>query len=205
MHDNREPQLHPVALATLRPTQMTVGMIEVARKRADWRKHVEAKGADFLGNHMIPVVIGPKQVPWMIDHHHLARALHDEGVVHVLTTIVARLDHLDKASFLTFMDNRNWLHTFDAKGERRDYADIPRRLSKMTDDPWRSLAGAVRRTGGYAKSDTPYSEFLWADFLRHSVPAKLIATEFDKAVQKALSLAHDAAANHLPGWCGAGG
>src|SRR5436305_4773273 len=31
-----------------------------------------------------------------------------------------------------------------------------------SDDPYRSLAGEVRRAGGYAKEATPFSEFLWA-------------------------------------------
>lgn len=202
MRNNLEPQLHPVPLALLRPTQMTVGMIEVARKRHDWRARVASTGAEFLGSHMIPVVIGPKQIPWLIDHHHLAMALLEEGVEHVLTSVVARLDHLDRGSFLTFMDNRNWLHTFDAKGQRRAYADLPKKLSKMTDDAYRSLSGAVRRAGGYAKNETPYSEFLWADFLRQRITTKMVANDFEKAIAKALHLAHAPSSNHLPGWCG---
>jgi hypothetical protein len=203
MHNSLELQLHPVPLKALRPTQMTVGMIEVMRKRHDWRARVASSGADFLGSHMIPVVIGPKQVPWLIDHHHLAVALLEEGVEHVLTSVVGQLDHLDTASFLTFIDNRNWLHTFDAKGQRRAYADIPHKLSKMTDDPYRSLAGSLRRAGGYAKSETPYSEFLWADYLRQRISTKVIGQDFEKATAKALKLAHGPSASHLPGWCGA--
>ncbi|MDQ9783503.1 ParB-like protein, partial [Serratia marcescens] len=88
--------LQPVPLASLRPTQMTVGMIEVDRKRRQWLDHVAANGPDFLGSHMIPVVLGPKKVPWLIDHHHLARALLDEGVEHVLVSVVARLCDLRK-------------------------------------------------------------------------------------------------------------
>ena len=98
---------------------------------------MKSDGPDFLGSHMIPVVIGPKQVPWLIDHHHLARALLEEGVAHVLVSIVARLNHLDQRTFLTYMDNRNWLHPFNAKGERCAYSDVPKRLSKLTDDPYR--------------------------------------------------------------------
>jgi hypothetical protein len=203
MLSSMEPQLNPVALADLRPTQMTVGLLEVERKRQSWRARVASDGPAFLGTHMIPVVIGPKQVPWMIDNHHLARALSDEGVEHVLVSVVARLDKLDRAAFLTFMDNRNWLHPFDGKGVRRSYDDIPRKLSKMADDPYRSIAGAVRRAGGYAKDLTPYSEFLWADFFRHRIAAKLIDRDMDKAVTKALALSHDQKADHLPGWCGA--
>jgi len=199
MYNLSEPRLRPVRLATLRPTQMTVGMLEVERKRREWLDHAVDDGPEFLGSHLIPVVIGPKQVPWLIDHHHLARALHEEGVEHVLVSVVARLAHLRKAEFLTFMDNRNWLHPYDADGERRD---VPRTLAKMTDDPYRSLAGAVRRAGGYAKTDTPYSEFLWADFLRGRISAKTVKGDFEKAVHKALAIAHCADATHLPGYCG---
>ena len=197
-----EPQVHPVALADLRPTQMSIGFAEVVDKRAQWRERVKSDGPDFLGSHMIPVVIGPKKVPWAIDHHHLARALLEEGVEHVLVSVVARLDQLDQHTFLTFMDNRNWLHPFNAKGERCGYSDIPKKLSKLTDDPYRSLAGKVRRLGGYAKTDIPYSEFLWADFFRHLIDATLLEVDMKKATVKGVKLAHSAQANYLPGFCG---
>ncbi len=202
MRNDLQPQLDPVPVVSLRPTQMTVGMIEVERKRQDWQARVAKDGPQFLGEHLIPVVLGPKKQLWMIDHHHLARALIEEGVEHVLVNVVAKLDHLDKPSFLTFMDNRNWLHTFDAEGERRDYDAIPRKIAKLADDPYRSIAGAVRRAGGYSKSDTPYAEFLWADFYRRRITTKAIRQNFADCVTQALKLARSAKANHLPGWCG---
>ena len=55
-------------------------MREVLAKRKRWRETDDKKGAEFLGKHMIPVILGPKQRNYVIDHHHLARALHDEGV-----------------------------------------------------------------------------------------------------------------------------
>ena len=73
MREDFAPALHPVEISVLRPTQMTVGLREVQRKRADWRKRAERDGPDFLGSHMIPVILGPKSVPYVIDHHHLAR------------------------------------------------------------------------------------------------------------------------------------
>jgi hypothetical protein len=197
-----EPSLHPVELAELRPTQMTVGLREVARKRAQWRKRAERDGPDFLGRHMIPAVIGPKHDPYVIDHHHLVRALHDEGVGHVLVSIIADLSGLKKSVFWTFMDNRNWLHPFDAKGRRRSHGRLPKRIGDMEDDPYRSLAGEVRRAGGYAKDSTPYSEFLWADFLRRRIDTEAIATDFEQAVTQSLDLVHHHDASYLPGWCG---
>ena len=59
----REPILKPVAIADLRPTQMTVGIREVKEKRKRWSDESKKKGADFLGRHMIPVVLGPKDRP----------------------------------------------------------------------------------------------------------------------------------------------
>jgi hypothetical protein len=196
------PALHPVEIASLRPTQMTVGLREVDRKRAEWRKRAERDGPDFLGRHMIPVILGPKSVPYVIDHHHLARALQEEGVSHVLVSVVADLHYLKKAVFWTFMDNRNWLHPFDEDGKRHGYGRLPRKIHGLIDDPFRSLAGELRRAGGYAKEATPYSEFLWADFLRRRVDRKQLDKDFQSALIAALDIAHTPEASYLPGWCG---
>ncbi|HEY0314642.1 MAG TPA: ParB-like protein [Sphingomonas sp.] len=199
---DREPLLHPIAIGDLRPTQMTVGYLEVARKRREWRARKGAKGSDYLGRHMIPVVTGPKGRCWMIDNHHLARALHEEGVKEVLVRIVADLDHLEGRLFKTFMDNRNWLHPFDARGRRQATGKIPHHIADLTDDPYRSLAGELRRSGGYAKDDTPYSEFLWADFLRRHVPVEVVERDFTAAIEQALGIARTSKAAYLPGWAG---
>lgn len=90
MRTSREPLLTPVSLADLRPTQMTVGLREVEHKRAQWRMQGGDAG-QFLGRHMIPVVIGPKHRSYVIDHHHLARALIEEGQKEVLTSVVIAL------------------------------------------------------------------------------------------------------------------
>ena len=80
----REPLLTPVAVKDLRPTQITVGMREVTLKRQMIRAQSAKKTGTFLGNHMIPVVLGPKKKNYVIDHHHLARALIEEDVKDVL-------------------------------------------------------------------------------------------------------------------------
>jgi hypothetical protein len=109
-------------------------------------------------------VLGPKARHYVVDHHHLARALHDEGVKDVAVTLIANLSKLEQDEFWTVMDNRSWMHPFDSKGQRRHYEDIPKRMTDLVDDPFRSLAGELRRAGGFAKDTTPFSEFLWADF-----------------------------------------
>ena len=65
-----------------------------------------------------------------------------------------------------------------------------------------SLAGELQRAGGFAKDTTPFSEFLWADFLRRRVKRKTVETHFEQAVEQALELAKNEEASYLPGWCG---
>lgn len=198
----REPTLKPVKIEDLRPTQITVGMREVEAKRRSWREKAPKKELKFLEDHMMPVILGPKGRHYIIDHHHLARALHEEGRKDVLVTVVADLSKIDKDAFWVFLDNRSWLHPFDEHGRRRDYGDIPRSVADLADDPYRSLAGELRRIGGFAKDTTPFSEFLWADFLRRRVKRKLVEEDFADALEKSLELAKSQDADYLPGWCG---
>src|SRR5882757_4585831 len=105
MANTREPILHPIPILSLRPTQMTVGMREVKEKRKRWRKHKSGKKqAELLGKHMIPVVVGPDGLYYVIDHHHLARSLHEEGVKDVLVSIVADLTMVDRNAFWGVLD-----------------------------------------------------------------------------------------------------
>ena len=204
MTNTREPMIKPIPILSLRPTQMTVGMIEVKEKRKRWREHKSAKKqSELLGKHMIPVVHGPDQRFYVVDHHHLARALHDEGVKDILVAVIGDLTMVDRAAFWGVMDNKRWVYPYDAKGERRHFDDIPKSVSDLKDDPYRSLAGELRRVGGFAKDTTPFSEFLWADFLRRRIPRKNVDANFEKSLEKALAFAKGKDAVYLPGWCGA--
>lgn len=199
----RTPMLTPVAIEDLRPTQITVGRREVESRRRRWRENGNLEKADFFAKHMIPVILGPRKRCYVLDHHHLCLALHEEGVKEVLVTVGADLSRLDKEAFWIYLDNRGWMHPFDDKGRRQPYDQIPTSIDALADDPFRSLAGELRRLGGFAKDTTPFSEFLWADFLRRRMKRKAVEAEFDKALETALSLAKSEAADYLPGWCGA--
>jgi hypothetical protein len=151
---------------------------------------------------MLPVLLGPKDRHFIIDHHHLSRALLEAGAEEVLVTVVANLRRLEKDEFFTFIDNRGWLHPFDEDGLRRGPEDLPKSIAELIDDPFRSLAGALRRAGGFAKDTTPFSEFLWADFLRRRLKRKLVKDDFEEALRQATEQAKSTDADHLPGWCG---
>jgi hypothetical protein len=203
MANTREPYVKPVPILSLRPTQMTVGMREVKEKRKRWREHKsEKKRAELLGKHMIPVVHGPDDRYYVVDHHHMARALHDEGVKDILVTVIGDLTMVGRDAFWNVMDNKRWAYPHDGKGERRPFKDIPKSVADLKDDPFRSLAGELRRAGGFAKDTTPFSEFLWADFLRRNISRKTVEDNFAKSMERALALAKSKDAIYLPGWCG---
>jgi hypothetical protein len=112
------------------------------------------------------------------------------------------LSYLEAAVFWRTMEFRSWSHPYDRRGKRCDYRDMPRRLTQLQDDPYRSLAGLVRRGGGFAKDQEPFVEFLWADFFRPRVSARLIKQEPKRATALGLRLARSSEARYLPGWTG---
>lgn len=181
---------------------MTLGMHEVYAKRDQWKKRASQDLAKFLGAHMAPVVLGLNGAFYLIDHHHLARALYEQGVNSVFVTIVADLSRLPADHFWNMMNFHGWTHPYDSRGRLRPYSELPKTVAKMEDDPYRSLAGELRNLGGFAKDTTPFSEFMWADFLRPRIKAKAIKADFNAALARALVLAKTGEADYLPGWCG---
>jgi hypothetical protein len=115
-------------------------------------------------------------------------------------TVVSNLSRLEPDAFWFVLDNRNWMHPFDDQGWRRPYGDIPTSVSDLIDDPFRSLSGAVKRAGGYAKNRSPFSEFRWADFLRCHIARVLVERNFGCALASAMNLAQSTEAAALPGW-----
>lgn len=193
-----------VAIDLVRPCQGAVGMREVATKRME----IEAlrrrpdKLERYLAKEALPVVKGSGGGLFLTDHHHLGRALWDAGFREVHVRIIADLSMHPPLSFWAEMDERGWVHAYDGEGRFIGPERLPRHLSELTDDPYRSLAGAVRRAGGYDKSSVPFAEFRWADFLRARIARSLVSTNFDAALRQALRLAGSPEARDLPGYIG---
>jgi hypothetical protein len=200
--DTRNPRLATVRLAQIRPTQFTVGFVEVSVKAAEWARLPKKKRNADLESHVFPAVLGPGRDHFIIDHHHLGIALIEAGVRDVSVAVLDDLSWLEVGVFWRTMEFRSWSHPFDRRGRRCDYREMPRRLKDMQDDPYRSLAGLVRRAGGYAKDQAPFVEFIWADFFRPRVTARLIKREPRRATRLGLRLARSSDARYLPGWVG---
>lgn len=196
------PQLISGKLEKLHPTQLTVGLAEVAAKRLEWKKLKRKERAAALDNHWFPCVLGPEGNYFIVDHHHFGLALLQEEVKRVSLLVLKDLSFVDPVTFWSVMNFNQWAHPYDARGARRSFEAIPKRIVDMQDDPYRSLAGLLRRAGGYAKDATPYSEFLWADFFRSRIASDLINDQGAKLQAKAMGLARSQEARYLPGWVG---
>jgi hypothetical protein len=189
-----EPYTHKTKIEYLYPTQFNVGMDEVKRKRAAWNKKTKEVKSGYLKSFVVPVIYGPGYQYHLVDHHHECLALHLEGQVKVRVHVLADLNELHANEFYSFMISSGWMYPFD-NGVFKDPLDFPLKVGKLTDDPYRSLAGLVRDKGGFAKTDVPFSEFKWANFFR-SCKCK------SDDVTLAMDLAKRKIANYLPGWVG---
>ena len=201
MH-TRHQHLFKTDLRQLRPTQITVGYAEVAEKRGLWGGMKKGERENFLSRHWFPAVRGPQENFYIIDHHHLGRALLDEGVKQCYVVLLKNLTLLEKDEFWVVMDHHQWLHPYDARGRRQSVAALPKTLEEMSDDPYRSLAGEVRHAGGFPKDATPFAEFLWADFFRRRIKLAQLQRDPAAALKAALTQCHSPQAAHLPGWSG---
>jgi hypothetical protein len=195
-------KLHEVEIHRLRPTQITVGMIEVHDKRhilESLKRHEQKK---YLEEHPIPAVWGPDGKLYITDHHHLGLAATEAGIDTGFFWIEEDFSHLPIAQFWPRMSAARWAHPIDQHGVRRSFVEIPDHLTKLIDDPYRSLAGYVRDAGGYEKTPTAFAEFLWADFFRRRIAIGPTRADFDACVAVALKLAASPEAAHLPGYRG---
>lgn len=199
---NSHQHLIEVDITSLRPTQITVGLAEVAKKRSEWHDLGKKDRNKRLKQQWFPSVLGPKGRYYITDHHHLGLALLEEGIESAWVTVQRDYSWLDPDRFWRVMDFHQLTHPYDENGNRLEYSAIPKDITQLRNDPYRSLAGFVRVAGGYAKDSAPFTEFLWADFFRPQISVDLITQTPKQAVEQAVGLARGSEARYLPGWTG---
>lgn len=192
-------------LADLRPTQLSVGMREVMQKKEEIQNlgNDPQKLETYKRTHPEPTVLGPEGKLYIIDHHHLALAMTDEGQVATYCQIKAHFSDLSIDAFWAQMSDKHWVYPYDENGKGPlPYSEIPTSVTELKDDPYRSLAGFVQQAGGYGKSPEPFQQFLWADYFRASnqLSPDFVKDHFDEAVKVGVKLAHSPDARHLPGF-----
>jgi len=203
-------QLVKVRLEKLRPTQGAVGYDEVAFRRRQLSALRSEERDRFISERPFPAVLGPSAEHFIIDGHHLGRALLEEGVGMAPLSLIEDFSHLEPIAFWQVMDRRGLIFPYDVNGRCQDFEKLPKTLRELADDPFRSLAAQVRRVGGYPKDSTPFAEFKWADYFRCHISLAALNTFPEIAAQCARKLVQhgtsicekcDAA---LSGMCGRG-
>lgn len=160
-----------IPIGLIRPTQGAVGLREVAAKRARFRKASLEPGGDArFRDRAFPVIVGPGGDLYAIDGHHWLMALAEEGVTGVRVCVIADLRALTAAEFWSELAARHWCHPYDGAGRRIAFDSMPTAMAQLDDDPFRSLAAALKRDGVLADSPRLFGDFACARFLRAIVP-----------------------------------
>jgi hypothetical protein len=191
-----------IALERLRPSQMTHGRREVAEKSEQYRSLSEHDRQMAIAEKPVPIVLGPNEVPYLTDHHHIVAALHALRIPAVPVVLIEDLSSLTPGKFWLTMEDRRWTYPYDEQGRRKPFSDMPRHVWELSNDEYRSLAAFARDAGAFEKTDTPLAEFRWADLLRSLLPAPTNDDEFDHALRQAIKLARSDLAIGLPGFLG---
>lgn len=176
--DAKTGDYHKLRVKDLSPTQFAVGKAEVAVRAGRMRRKLSkdpGKLHDYLRVRPIPIVVR-KKCFYLVDHHHLVRALYD--VEHALrgknicvyVKVVANASTLEETYFWKSMHEQNFVYLFDKSGGGpQQPGTLPAHIKDLDFDPYRSLAWIVREHHGYVKNNAPFSEFKWANFFRSRI------------------------------------
>jgi hypothetical protein len=183
---------------SLHPTQLAVGFQQVDEKARKLKKMKRKELDTYLKEHEVPGVKGPGEKLYMIDHHHLCTALFHLKEKETYVKIVDDWSNLPARDFWARMNDHQYLWPFDQCGNPVTMDElpfiIPCTVEGLKDDPYRSLAGVIRKLMVYEKVWIPFTEFKWANFLRTRV--------HHDDVNGAIKIAKSADAKDLPGFIG---
>ena len=176
--DAKTGDYYKLRIKDLSPTQFAVGKAEVAVRTGRMRRKLSkdpGKLHDYLRVRPIPIVVRKKHF-YLVDHHHLVRALYD--VEHasrgknicVYVKVMANAGTLEETYFWKSMHEQNYVYLFDKSGGGpQQPGTLPAHIKDLGFDPYRSLAWIVREHHGYVKNNAPFSEFKWANFFRSRI------------------------------------
>lgn len=189
-----------IAIDSFFPTQLTLGLSEVARRASKMRTLSPAELEAAIDEKPVPHVLGPRNRIYMIDHHHLLRALWTIGVRKAaLGEQVSDWSEMPLKEFWRKMDRKGYCWPIDAEGNMRPYAAIPAHVTELTDNVWRTLARQLRGEA-FDDLETPFQEFMWGDYFRTFMSRRLLELDYDAALGLAARIARLPEAQDLPGF-----
>jgi hypothetical protein len=179
----------------LHPTQLAVGYQQVECKYEKIKALDKSGKLDkYLKEHVVPVIRGYNNKLYLIDHHHLCMACEKLQIKQVYINILYDWSHLSFRDFWNKMNESHYVWVYDVD----DFPHmLPSNIKGLKDDPYRSLAGIVRKLGGFNKDTAPFAEFHWALFFK----SKGLSTDLSqKTIDQAVFLCKSPEAKHLPGY-----
>jgi hypothetical protein len=182
------------------PTQFDYGSIDSQEKMKEMRELSKDARKAFLKGNRVDVVVGPGGKFYLVDGHHHSNAAHKLQEARMFATVKDNLSHLSEEEFWAEMVKRKWARLKDASGKTRTPAELPKHVKDLADDPYRSLAWLLRKSGAFEKTEVPYAEFDWADYLRTKISREELDADFSGSVKKAITLASADEAANLPGY-----
>lgn len=190
-----------VNINKLHPTQLIVGYEQVNEKVAKIKNLKHKKLETYLFDHIVPIIIGPNNEMYIIDHHHFCLAALLSNISEVYGNIIKDWSNCTYIEFWNLMEKEHYIWSYNINGIKINIDEylliLPKLIKDLKDDPYRSLAGIVRKNGGYSKDLTPFSEFHWANFFRNKIPQIKLTKE---TIDYALYLSKSDDATHLPGY-----
>lgn len=204
--DPSQPLLE-LAVASLQPTQLCVGLAEVRNRQADFRAESSRERRTYLGTKPVPLARSRSGAVWMIDRHHRLRALLElEPEAVAYGYVVLELASDGREAMLQELQQRGWLYLHDGRGLGPLPASaLPPDLLGLQDDPYRSLVWKLKKEGVIAAAPLiPFHEFRWGAWLRSRPLPPFSSLHLDPALPAARTYARSSAASHLAGWKGHG-
>jgi hypothetical protein len=134
-----------------------------------------SKLSSYIQSHLVPVITGWDGEFYAIDHHHLTRAVLDSNLSKddkvLYAQIVADFSDTTELEFWSKMIEKGYTWLFDERGSQPvSPFHLADDMYGLANDFYRSLAYFVRLGGGFAKTDTAFAEFVWANWFRTQLP-----------------------------------
>ena len=191
-------------ILNLKPTQFAVGMLEVDEKIKLVEKMTKKERKVFFTEKPVPVIRGPDHLLYVVDRHHFLCVCYHFGINEVPIEVVKDLSK----SKMTYQQFWKWMRVTKNSYPYSQFGDGPRKefylphdIRGLADDPYRSLAWFVRKSGAFENTEKNFAEFKWANFFRRkNLLDKEGLAGFDKALVKAVALAQSKEARRLPGY-----
>lgn len=191
-----------ISIDQLHPTQPGIGLHQADMTQKKLAKKNRANLTNYLEKKVIPVVSTSDGDYWLVDRHHLTRALWQQGERKIKVKIIAHLDN--NAHFWSEMVNKHWVWLNNERGIPVSPDSLPSHISALPDYPYRSLAGLLQNEGYFEKNEQIYFvEFVWARWLGNKMEWGTINSDnISERLEQAKILACSNEARFLPGYPG---